>query len=202
MANLITLSRFPLLVLVMALLYPPSAVARWTAVGLLFVLIMMDTIDGFVARRRGESSLLGSVLDIAADRTVEIVLWVCFADLGLIPLAIPIVVIIRGTVVDGLRCASAQRGQTPFSVTASKWGKRIVASPAMRTSYGVAKGVAFCGLAVAQALRVYSVGSPQRTALDGISLLATIMSWVAATLCVVRAIPVFIEAPSSLRQRH
>jgi len=200
LANLITLLRFPLLVLVLLLFYPPSLVSRWAAVGLLFILVMMDTLDGFVARRRNEVSLLGSILDIAADRAVEIVLWVCFADLNLIPLAIPILVIIRGTLVDALRSAGARRGQTPFSITGSKWGKRLVASPLMRTCYGAAKGVAFCGLAVTQALRLYPPGSPQRASLDGFALFSSIMSWIAVVLCLVRALPVLVEAPTTIRE--
>ncbi|MCA0269008.1 MAG: hypothetical protein LCH53_07300 [Bacteroidetes bacterium] len=39
-----------------------------------------------VARKLGEASLLGSVLDIASDRIVEAVRWVVFAHLGLIPI--------------------------------------------------------------------------------------------------------------------
>lgn len=37
-------------------------------------------------------SVFGSVLDIAADRTYELVLWVCFADLRMIPVAIPLII--------------------------------------------------------------------------------------------------------------
>jgi phosphatidylglycerophosphate synthase len=81
MANIITVARFPLLVLIVILLTIPSAGARTVAVPLVLVLILLDTVDGIVARARKEESLLGSVLDIMADRSVEMVLWVVYAHL-------------------------------------------------------------------------------------------------------------------------
>ena len=201
MANVITLSRFPLLILVLALLYSRNTVFCWIAPVLLFVLIMMDTLDGFVARARDEVSLLGSILDIAADRAVEIVLWVVFADLNLIPLAVPLIVIIRGTLVDALRSAGARNGQSPFSITSSKWGQRIVASPSMRTVYGISKGIAFCCLAVTQALRLYPGGTSQASLAHSFWVFSNVITWIAIALCIVRAIPVLVEAPGSIRDQ-
>ncbi|MFL5449021.1 MAG: CDP-alcohol phosphatidyltransferase family protein [Gemmatimonadales bacterium] len=77
LANWITLSRFPLLLVNILILYFGSPAVRLAGVGLLFVGLMLDTVDGIVARKTGQSSLFGSVLDIAADRTYELVLWVC-----------------------------------------------------------------------------------------------------------------------------
>jgi len=79
LANWITLSRIPLLGIIIALLYGASATAQLIAAPLILVLILMDTLDGVLARARGETSLLGSVLDIAADRAVEYALWMVFA---------------------------------------------------------------------------------------------------------------------------
>ena len=81
LANTITILRFPLLAAVVTLLYQQSDSLRLAAVLLIAVLMFMDTLDGVVARRRHEESLMGSALDIAADRAVEIVLWVVFAHL-------------------------------------------------------------------------------------------------------------------------
>src|SRR6185312_15117776 len=73
LANWITMSRFPLLLITVLILYFGSPWARLAGVGLLFLGLMLDTVDGVVARMRGESSLFGSVLDIAADRTYELI---------------------------------------------------------------------------------------------------------------------------------
>jgi phosphatidylglycerophosphate synthase len=68
MANTITLSRLPFLVAIVILLYVGSPMVRVASAGLVFILIAMDSLDGIVARRRGEVGMLGSKLDIAVDR--------------------------------------------------------------------------------------------------------------------------------------
>ena len=89
LANWITLSRLPLLLRCILILYLGSPPVQLGGVVLLFVGLMLDTVDGMVARRTGRTSLFGSVLDIAADRTYELVLWVCFADLRMVPMVLP-----------------------------------------------------------------------------------------------------------------
>ena len=51
-ANLITMLRFPLLVVVVLLLYFGGSVGQLVDGFLIVVLILMDSLDGFVARRR------------------------------------------------------------------------------------------------------------------------------------------------------
>ncbi len=79
MANAITLARLPVLVGVVVLLYAGNPQVRIATAGLVLILILMDTIDGIVARRRREVGMLGSKLDIAVDRIVELVMWVVYA---------------------------------------------------------------------------------------------------------------------------
>ena len=72
MANLITIVRFPLILIYLIILYfwrSSSAALAWN-VPLIMLIFSLDVIDGWVARKRGEASLLGSVLDIATDRTL------------------------------------------------------------------------------------------------------------------------------------
>jgi phosphatidylglycerophosphate synthase len=108
LANLITVLRFPLLLLVVALLYFGGSAGQFVGVSLIALLILMDSLDGIIARRRHEETLLGGMLDIAADRAVEIVLWVVFAHLGLIPLIIPVIFIVRGALAGRLTCHAQQ----------------------------------------------------------------------------------------------
>jgi len=68
MANMITVARLPLLVLTVVLMNAPNVAARYASAALALLLILLDSIDGIVARARNETSLLGSVLDIMADR--------------------------------------------------------------------------------------------------------------------------------------
>ncbi|HNT77887.1 MAG TPA: CDP-alcohol phosphatidyltransferase family protein [Anaerolineae bacterium] len=195
MANLITLLRLPLLVIVVGLLYSSNPILRVIAAFLNIVLIVMDSLDGYVARRRGETSLLGSVLDIAADRTVELVLWVVYADLNLIPILIPLVVLARGTFVDAVRAVAPSRGVSPFDLMRSQVGRFMVKSPLFRSTYAVAKGFAFFFLALAHGLT-----AAQYPLAGAAMLLAQISVWLAFVLCLVRGIPVLIEAPRILSE--
>jgi CDP-diacylglycerol---glycerol-3-phosphate 3-phosphatidyltransferase len=196
LANTITLARFPLLIVIVLLLYFGGVTGRWIAVPLVLLLIVMDAIDGIVARQRREETLLGSVLDIAADRAIEIILWVVYAQLDLIPLLIPIVVIIRGSLTDSIREAGYDRGQTAHALMTTSWGKWLVAGRPMRAAYGIVKAVAFVLLAVTLALQAMS---SQWT--DFVWLLASAASWISLVLCIVRGIPVLFEARAWDRQQ-
>ncbi len=199
MANLITAARFPLLVLIVVLLNAPDAAPRYTGAALVVVLILLDSVDGIVARARNEISLLGSVLDIMADRAVELVMWISFAHLGLIPVAIPIIFVIRGTVVDSLRSLAVSEGTTPFKSTRSRVGAFLVGSPFMRSGYGITKLGAFVGLAITNGLAAQAaLGSVARETVSAYLLTFNVISWIAVAYCVVRGVPVIVEAIPAL----
>jgi CDP-diacylglycerol--glycerol-3-phosphate 3-phosphatidyltransferase len=143
MANLVTLSRFLLLFVLVIMAY--QAPPRWQLLDmpLLVLIIGLDAVDGYVARRRGESSVFGSIFDIAVDRVVENVLWVVLAHLGLIPVWVAIVFITRGLVVDSVRCQGAAQGQSAFSMMRTPVGRFLVSGRLMRALYGVIKAVTF-----------------------------------------------------------
>jgi CDP-diacylglycerol--glycerol-3-phosphate 3-phosphatidyltransferase len=159
----------------------------------------MDTLDGVVARHRQEEGMLGSKLDIAVDRAVELVLWVAYSGLGLISVAIPVIVIIRGTMVDAVRSFSLMWGETSFGMMQTKWGKRLVASGFMRSLYGLTKALAFCTLALALGLRGLWAGTPRADTAEAVWLFAVTMSWIATAICIIRGAPVLIEARTLLR---
>jgi CDP-diacylglycerol---glycerol-3-phosphate 3-phosphatidyltransferase len=194
LANWITLSRFPLLLISVLILYFGSPTLRLTGVALLFLALMLDTVDGMVARRTGQTSLFGSVLDIAADRTYELVLWVCFADLRMIPVTIPLVIIARTTLTDAFRSIGVGQGTAPFAQHRTALGRFLVGSSWMRTGYAVTKTVTFCGLALAQALN----GFPPETRLAGaVTSMMTVLqitAWLAVAFCVFRGLPVIIRS--------
>lgn len=190
--NLITLLRIPLLAIIIGMLYSPSPGTRFAASGLIIVLILMDTLDGIIARATKQTSLLGSVLDIAADRAVELVLWVVAADLDLIPVIVPLIVIARGVFVDALRAMAPAYGLAPFDLVQSQLGKLLVGSPWLRTPYGLVKVVAFFLLALQHGFAAQSTVPP------AVGVLAQVATWLAVVLCLLRGIPVFIEAPRQL----
>jgi CDP-diacylglycerol--glycerol-3-phosphate 3-phosphatidyltransferase len=199
MANAITLARLPLLIVIVALLYVGSPAVQLATAGLVLVLIFLDTVDGIVARRRQEVGMVGSKLDIAVDRIVELVMWVVYADLNLISAAIPIIVIIRGGLVDAVRSFSLLWGETSFGMMQTKWGRRLVASSFMRSLYGLAKAAAFCLLAVALGLQGLWAGTPKANWAEAVWIIAVIVSWIATAICVIRGVPVLWEARTLLK---
>jgi phosphatidylglycerophosphate synthase len=194
MANWITISRFPLLLGFVLMLYLGEPWVRLVGVPVLFALLMLDTIDGVVARATGKTSLIGSVLDIAADRAYELVLWVCFTDLRVIPLAIPLIVIVRTTLTDALRSIGVSQGLRPFDQHRSKLGRFLVSSSWMRTSYSFTKITAFCGLTLGIAMASYPAGTRLHEASLPVLRVFLIVAWIATALCVVRGLPVIAGA--------
>jgi phosphatidylglycerophosphate synthase len=192
LANWITLSRFPLLLITVLILYHGSPWTRLAGVGLLFVGLMLDTVDGVVARKRGETSLFGSVLDIAADRTYELLLWVCFADLRMIPVGIPLIIIARTTLTDAFRSIGVGQGTAPFAQHRTALGRFLVGSTFMRTGYAVTKVITFCGLALAQALSGFpgTYASAVPAMMSGLR----VMAWLAVAFCVFRGLPVIVHS--------
>ena len=194
LANWITLSRYPLLVVIVLLLHGGGATLRLLGAGLLFIGLMMDTVDGLVARKTGQTSLFGSVLDIAADRAYEMILWVVFASLGMIPVVIPLVVIGRTTLTDALRSIGVGEGTAPFAQHQSTVGKFLVGSPVMRTGYAVTKVVTFCGLAVVLGLRALPRVSAAAGLAEPLHAVFRVTAWAALAFCVLRGLPVIVKS--------
>jgi len=189
-ANLITALRFPLLILIVLLLYWGGTVGQLTAAFLIVVLILMDSLDGIVARRRNEQTLIGSALDVAADRAVEIVLWVTFAHVRLIPVLIPLTVVIRGALTDSIRNVALQHGQSAHSMMRTPWARWLIASSPVRTGYAVVKAIAFTLLALSWGLR-----SGGYAVWNGVWKAGVVCAWISVAICLLRGLPVIIEAP-------
>ncbi len=196
--NLITLLRIPLLGIIIRMLYSDASGLRFVAAGLIIVLILMDTLDGVVARATKQTSLLGSILDIAADRAVELVLWVVAADLDLVPIIVPLIVIARGVFVDALRAVAPAYGMAPFDLVQSRLGRLLVGSPWLRAPYGLVKAIAFFLLALGYAFAAGTTTAAGQLA-SSIAVVAQVATWLAVALCLARGIPVFIEAPRQLK---
>ena len=194
LANWITLSRFPLLLGIVLILFHGTPALRLAGVVLLVIGLMLDTVDGMVARRSGKTSLFGAVLDIAADRTYELVLWTVFAALRLIPVAIPLIVIARTTLTDAFRSIGVGQGTAPFDQHRTALASFLVGSPFMRTGYSISKVVTFTGLALAQAW----AGLPAESRWAGYAppLLRAmqVAAWIAVAFCVLRGLPVIVRS--------
>lgn len=200
MANLITLSRLLLLIVVVAIAYTPPGLLQLLNVPLLILVFVTDGLDGYVARKRNETSQFGAMFDIAGDRIVELTMWIVLAHLGLVAIWVPLVFVVRGTVVDAIRASqTTSRRESPFALMETRLGKWLVAGRFMRALYAVIKAATFCWLLL---LRPLPMLAPQLW--DDLGAVATAIGQglvlVAVGLCLLRGLPVIIEFAYSERR--
>ena len=193
MANLVTLGRLILLIVVVVLAYQPYSWWHIFNVALLILVFASDGIDGYVARKRNETSVFGAVFDIAGDRITEMTLWIVTAHLGFVPIWVPIVFVIRGSIVDAIRAAQVSTAQdAPFSMMQSPLGKWLVAGRFMRGFYAAIKGIVFCWL-----LLIAPLAELTPLFWEGwgwlLTLIGTVLVYLSVVLCIVRGLPVVIE---------
>lgn len=193
MANLLTLTRFLLLFVLVGMAYFAQPVWQLVNPFLLILIIALDGIDGYVARKRGETSLFGSMFDIAVDRVVENVLWIVLADLNLIPIWVAIVFITRSLLVDSIRSQAAARGKAPFAIMQSNIGQFLVAGRFMRGFYGTVKAVTFAWILLIQPWPVL-FGSFWADWSAILAYITNVLIYLSVTICLLRGIPVLVEA--------
>ncbi|MDI3340979.1 MAG: CDP-alcohol phosphatidyltransferase family protein [Sphaerobacter sp.] len=205
MANLITVGRLLLLFVTIALIYTASYPLAILAIGLIVVVFLSDGLDGFVARRRNSASDFGAVLDIAGDRVVENALWIVFAELGLIGVWAPLVVMTRGFFVDAMRSITYAQGKSAFgenTMMLTPLSRFLTASRFMRAFYGAAKAVGFVFLTGLFAARLpvaqgTTVGMLYEQA--WLRWLGWGMVYSALALTIIRGVPVLIDAMYYIR---
>ena len=193
MANLVTLLRFFLLFVLVVMAYQTRY--PWLQLAdmpLLVLVIFLDAVDGFVARKFNETSVFGAVFDIIVDRVTENVLWIVLADLRLIPVWVAIVFITRSLAVDSIRSTGAEKGTAPFSMVATGWGKFLVAGRFMRGLYGALKTVAFGWILM---LQPWPVLMPEFWARWSFlfNTLTKGLIYITVAVCIARSIPVIVE---------
>ncbi len=197
MANLVSLLRTLLGLLVIGLLFQRTQAVYIACFILTIIVIAMDALDGYLARKLQESSKTGALIDILGDRVVEQVYWVSFLALGWLPLWVPLVVIVRGILVDGLRSVALEAGYTAFgqnTMQQSRLAVLLVASNFSRTAYAVAKAAAFAFLILG-----HTPGLAAETAAN-ITIVGLVCAYIAVAFCVVRGLPVLIEGRRFLWQ--
>ncbi len=168
------------------------------AVVLTVVVIAMDGLDGFLARRAGVADELGAVLDITGDRIVEHLFWIYFAVAGVIPVWVPLVIVTRSFAVDTVRGMALARGKTAFgskTMMRTPVSRFLVSSRFMRTLYAVAKVAAFVLLGAVIAM---DKGAGASRALE---LTALGVALVTVAVNLLRGLPVLWDSRTFLRHR-
>lgn len=149
-----------------------------------WIIILLDGIDGIIARALKSTSDFGAFFDIACDRIVELIYISLFVTLKWIPFWILIVFLVRGILVDGIRGFALKEGKTAFgekSMMQGKIGHFLTSSRFMRASYGSVKAITFAFMFLAHS------SMPQYLNIE--MFLIYLMTF----FCIIRGVPVLIE---------
>ena len=169
------------------------------AVALTVASIVLDALDGHIARKKKMATPVGAQLDILGDRMIENVYFTYFAVVGMVSLWLPILFFARGAATDFLRGLAMKAGHSGWGANAmlqTWWGRALVASRWSRGLYAAMKCLCFCYLGLELALTRGPValvsglgGDVSATIRIGAQLLTT----ATAGFCLVRGLPVLLE---------
>ena len=121
--NLLSLFRIAIVPVVVVLLAWPGPVVRAVAAGLFIVACITDYLDGWLARRRQSTTVLGQFLDPLADKLLVAGVLIMLAGAPLeprVPAWMAVVIVLREIAVTGLRGIASQSG---IVVAAEELGK-------------------------------------------------------------------------------
>ncbi len=121
----ITLSRFVIAFAAMALLFLPGWQGKAGALGCFAVASLTDWLDGFLARRWNQMSPLGALLDPIADKVLVLGMFLAFVQLNLIPAWMVLIIVLRESLITGVRLYAASR---QLVLAAAKEGKQKTVS--------------------------------------------------------------------------
>ncbi len=201
LANWISLVRFLFSLILVGALIVLNPTGHWLSpeldsaytwcVILTLVVIWMDGLDGYVARKFNQTSKAGAVIDILFDRAVEYAYWIAFLALGWVPLWMVLTVTLRGVLVDGLRSLALEQGYTAFGSTTMMQNPisvLLVSSRFSRWTYAVCKAIVF--------MAVIAVHTPWMAGAfsNWLEPLTQGLLWATVIFCVIRGLPVLVEA--------
>ena len=83
---------------------------HYWATGLFCLAMSTDWFDGRIARSRGHTSQLGSLLDPVADKLLVLTVLIVLIDPGVFPAWMVAAIVARELLVSGLRLAALERG--------------------------------------------------------------------------------------------
>ncbi len=110
LADQLTVSRAASVVAVVVLFAWDFPGHAYWATGVFIAAMTTDQVDGWLARRQGDSSALGSLLDPVADKILVVAALIMLVDEKAFPAWMVALVVAREFLVSALRLAALQRG--------------------------------------------------------------------------------------------
>ena len=110
-ANLLTVSRIFIAPIVLAFMIADSPSMMTVAVVLFVIGALTDWFDGYLARKYGEETDLGKFLDPLADKVFTSTAFIAFYLVGVMPLWMVIVIVLRDVGTTVMRVVADEKGQ-------------------------------------------------------------------------------------------
>ena len=108
--NIITLSRIPVMFIIVGLMYCSFTGAASLAFILFLLAAVGDWLDGYLARKQGIVTSFGKLMDALADKIMVLGLVIGFVGLGLVPIVLCLITLCREFLVTGMRMVAAAQG--------------------------------------------------------------------------------------------
>ncbi len=90
------------------------------AVIIFLLAALTDTLDGLLARKRGQVTILGQILDPIADKLLIASAFICLVELGAAPAWMVVIILGRELAVTGFRAIASSKG---IYIASSRLGK-------------------------------------------------------------------------------
>lgn len=192
MANLVTLVRVLIALFVLAVVQI-NPFMNLLAIALILISMLLDAVDGYIARHNQTASFAGSVYDILADRIIENVFFIYFAVFSLFSFWFAIVMLLRGLAIDAVRTLFANQGKTAFgknTLHSNTWTQLLACSKLSRGSYNTLKlltFICFSLLLMPQSLFFHYIDYKY------LERIASLILWLTVLMSILRALPVLFE---------
>lgn len=129
--NALTLLRIFLVPILVVILLTRFEGKELLGVTVFLLAALTDFLDGYIARKRGQVTTLGQMLDPVADKLLVSAAFISLVQEGLAPAEMVVVIIGREFAVMGLRSVAAAR---QIIIPASIWGKYKMGSQVIAIS--------------------------------------------------------------------
>lgn len=121
LANLLTLSRILLIPVFVVLFITPTPQRSLLAALVFVIAAVTDLLDGYVARKTGQVTRLGKLLDPIADKLLVLSGLILLVQFDRVAALVAILIIAREVAVTGIRAIAASEGFVLEAETIGKW---------------------------------------------------------------------------------
>ena len=101
---------------------------EFAAVIIFLLAALTDTLDGLLARKRGQVTILGQILDPIADKLLIASAFICLVELGAVSAWMVVIILGRELAVTGFRAIASSKG---IYIASSRLGKFKMISEAI-----------------------------------------------------------------------